>query len=235
MNSIRKTKIKRILKRLDGKLVLKRKKSPTLEDVKKVVAESNTLQKSRFGYVLDKLRSVKPEIKLETKVIEVIKPELRTEVKEIIKEEKLDTKELKKVEDRLKDEIDTLRNILSNLGGGQAHRRITVGGTESSNRYADVNFIAGTNVSITLADDNTNKRVNFTIAASGGGGVSFETPVGDVNDTNMTFTVTNTPKYINVNGLIYTVGNGIFTSYVAPTITLNTPVGTGGFIQSAYE
>jgi hypothetical protein len=74
--------------------------------------------------------------------------------------------------------------------------------------------------------------VNVTIA--GGGGASFETPTGTVNDTNLTFTVANTPLYIIVNGLIYFSGTGVFVSYAAGTITLNTPVGTGGFIRSAY-
>jgi hypothetical protein len=74
--------------------------------------------------------------------------------------------------------------------------------------------------------------VNVTIA--GGGGASFETPTGTVNDTNLTFTVANTPLYIIVNGIIYFSGTGVFVSYAGGTITLNTPVGTGGFIRSAY-
>ena len=115
------------------------------------------------------------------------------------------------------------------------NRQIRVGGVDYLTKYTDLNLIAGTNVSIAVADDNSNKRVGLTISASGGAGVSYETPVGDVNDTNTTFTVSNTPVYINVNGLIYREGEGIFTSYVAGTITLSTPVGTGGFISSAYS
>lgn len=65
--------------------------------------------------------------------------------------------------------------------------------------------------------------------------LAFETPSGAVNDSNVTFTVTHTPLYINVNGAQYTVGTGIFLSYVAGTITLTSPVGTGGFIFSAYN
>ncbi len=62
-----------------------------------------------------------------------------------------------------------------------------------------------------------------------------ETPIGAVNDSNVTFTVVNTPVFIVVNGGVYTAGLGIFSSYVAPTITLSSPVGTGGFIASFYN
>lgn len=72
-------------------------------------------------------------------------------------------------------------------------------------------------------------RITFS-----GGGLTKETPVGTINDVNVTFTVSNQPFFINVNGAIYEVGDGAYASYVAGTITLNYPVGTGGFIKSYY-
>lgn len=73
----------------------------------------------------------------------------------------------------------------------------------------------------------------------GGGGtghiLTVEIPAGTVNDSNTTFSVMNTPLFIDVNGGIYTVGQGIFSSYVAGVITLSSPVGTGGFILSFYN
>ncbi len=71
-------------------------------------------------------------------------------------------------------------------------------------------------------------------SASTGGSISFETPVGAVDDSNVSFSVTNTPLYIIVNGAQYTAGTGLFASYVAPIVTLTSAVGTGGFIISAY-
>ncbi len=71
-------------------------------------------------------------------------------------------------------------------------------------------------------------------ATSSGSSLSKETPSGTVNDTNLTFTVTHQPFYINVNGLIYEAGDGIYASYSGGTITLSSPVGTGGFIKSYY-
>lgn len=64
--------------------------------------------------------------------------------------------------------------------------------------------------------------------------LNTEVPVGAVNDANTSFTVSNTPVFINVNGAIYTAGTGIFTSYGGGTITLSSPVGLGGFIRSYY-
>ena len=89
--------------------------------------------------------------------------------------------------------------------------------------------VAGANVTITRTAGG--KR---SIAATAGGGVSWEIPVGTVDDSNTTFTVANEPAFILVNGGIYRVGNGIYASYAGGTITLASPIGTGGFIVSAY-
>lgn len=64
--------------------------------------------------------------------------------------------------------------------------------------------------------------------------LASETPVGAVDDSNTSFTVSNTPLFIIVNGAVYISGTGIFTSYVNGTITLSTPVGNGGFITSVH-
>lgn len=70
------------------------------------------------------------------------------------------------------------------------------------------------------------------IRSAFGTGISIETPTGTVDDSNVDFTVTNEPKYIVVNGAQYFSGAGY--TYLAGTITLDNPVGTGGFIRSVY-
>lgn len=70
------------------------------------------------------------------------------------------------------------------------------------------------------------------IRSAYGTGLSVETPTGTVDDSNTSFTVANTPKYIVVNGAQYFSGAGY--TYLAGTITLDNPVGTGGFIRSVY-
>lgn len=65
---------------------------------------------------------------------------------------------------------------------------------------------------------------------SGGSGITFETPTGTVNGTNVTFTVTNVPKFIIVDGVSYFEGQG----YSRATLTLTTDIAPAGFIRSAY-
>lgn len=77
--------------------------------------------------------------------------------------------------------------------------------------------------------------VTSTGGRGGGTTLAFETPTGVVNDSNVTFTVIHTPLFIDVNGGTYTVGTGSFATYAGGTITLASPVGTGGFITSFYN
>ncbi len=72
------------------------------------------------------------------------------------------------------------------------------------------------------------------VSAGGGTILAFETPIGAVDDSNTTFTVSNTPLFISVNGGVYDANDGIFSSYSLGTITLSSAVGVGGFITSAY-
>lgn len=53
-------------------------------------------------------------------------------------------------------------------GGGNMNRQMLVGGFNPLTRFTDVNFVAGTGVTLTTANDLTNKRVNITISAAGG-------------------------------------------------------------------
>jgi hypothetical protein len=61
---------------------------------------------------------------------------------------------------------------LANLGGGSMNRQIKVGGTDVLTKYTDINFVAGTGVSISASTDNTNKRVNITLTAPENGDVA---------------------------------------------------------------
>lgn len=60
-----------------------------------------------------------------------------------------------------------------------------------------------------------------------------ETPTGTVNDANTAFTVVNTPLFVVVNGQKLFEGAGY--SLSGSTITLDNPIGSGGFIRSVYE
>jgi len=114
-------------------------------------------------------------------------------------------------------------------GWGAHPLKIMDGSTVVDKVARVINF--GTNLSATRAPDGT-----ITVNASGGAGgaLNKETPTGTVDDSNTSFTVSNEPFFINVNGAIYEEGDGLYSSYVAGTITLSSPVGQGGFIKSYY-
>ncbi len=60
---------------------------------------------------------------------------------------------------------------INDRGGGNMNRNISIGGNSSAlTRYTDINLKAGSNVTITYANNNTTKNVDITISATGGGG-----------------------------------------------------------------
>lgn len=62
------------------------------------------------------------------------------------------------------------------------------------------------------------------------GGVNFETPTGDVNSINTTYTVLNIPKFIIIDGITYFSGYG----YEISGLTITTDIPPTGFIRSFY-
>lgn len=156
MNSTRKIKIKRILKRLDGKLVLKPRpipKSLSPEEIKKLIEGSVKVAETKLN---TRLANLKPEVKTEFKTETIIKPEVRTEtIREVITKE-LDTKKL----DELQREVD----YLAKLGGGSMNRQMLIDGANPLTKYTDINYVSGNNITITAASDDSKRRTNITIA-----------------------------------------------------------------------
>lgn len=63
----------------------------------------------------------------------------------------------------------------SKFAVGAPNRSIYVGGTVVSGMYSDVNFIAGTGITITTHNDEKNAFADVVITATGGSGVTLET------------------------------------------------------------
>ncbi len=83
---------------------------------------------------------------------------------------------------------------------------------------------AGSNITLTTTDGTT------TVAASSGA-ISFLSATGTINDVNVTFTFASLPIALIINGALYQQSGGAITwSYLAGTVTLSSPVGTGGSI-----
>ena len=91
----------------------------------------------------------------------------------------------------------------------------------------EITLTPGLNITFdTLGND-------ITINASGAiSSLSFEVPVGVINGVNDTFTVSNIPIYIALNGLEYFEGDGY--TRVGLTITMLVIPETGSTLKSAY-
>lgn len=96
-----------------------------------------------------------------------------------------------------------------------------------ANAYRDQNnvpgIIASSNVDgftpVRLYADPITHRLLVDMV--GGAGVQFETPTGSVNGSNVTFTVSNTPQMIFVDGMARL--GGFDYTYSGGTITFNIP------------
>lgn len=105
----------------------------------------------------------------------------RAEFVALFNQDNVDDTEQKK---ELEEKIDKLRkeliNRISNLGGGSMNRQIKIAGVDVLTKYTDINLVAGSNITLTSANDNTDKNVDITIAGTGIGGTITGATAGSV-------------------------------------------------------
>lgn len=126
--------------------------------------------------------------------------------------------------------IEALRKEMNRLfstgRGGAINRQMFIGGADPLKTYTDMNLKAGSNVTITYANNNTTKKVDVTFASSGGGGgstrsinsVAINTAAGSTAGTDYVYLVTGTttitmPTAVGNTNLytIKNVGTGVVT------------------------
>lgn len=74
----------------------------------------------------------------------------------------------------------------------------------------------------------------FQPGGSGSGStLASETPIGTVDGSNVTYTVSHTPLFVIIDGMFRISGNGY--TYSAPTITVDSSAPPVFFIQSFYN
>lgn len=111
---------------------------------------------------------------------------LNNSVGDIVKEIDRTKDLIKETEGKLNKSIEI---VTRKVGGGNANRNIAVNGNSSTlSRYGDINLKAGSNVTLSYANNNTSKMLDLTIAASGGGGGSVSSVIAgtgiNVNNAN---------------------------------------------------
>lgn len=203
-----KVKLKRVLQILDKKpkrMILKSKP---------IVLPPKNLAAKHALYLLMRIRelgsqfvstdkSYKDEFKklhYDLETIKKIKP-IEKEIERVI--EKVETQvlpeEVKKEISDIKEQVEIQKRWLGSIGGGNANRRMRIGGTEASTKYTDINLIAGSGVAISTANDDTDKEADITFSVSGLG-TSIVTPAETPDGSRTTFTVASKPKLVFVDG-----------------------------------
>lgn len=169
-------------------------------ELEKLSQDSTSLSNSKTQDLADEISSLKEELAglaknsetdrnvLDSKISEII---VRTQelsaASELKSKEDLNKLELVIKNDRAEDttartkaidDLNTLINkvridlvsMINSRGGGSINRQMFIGGVDPLTKYTDVNFKAGTNVTLSYANNNTTKKVDITIAATGGQG-----------------------------------------------------------------
>ncbi len=161
--------------------------------------------------------------------------ETRNNLELLIGDERLDKRAVRGIEDIEKDLNEVKSRPTGKGSSGPNGVWLYVGGAKKG-LLKTFNLKAGTGMTLVHTIVNGMDTITFTSNGGSGAGIAFEEPTGDVDDSNTTFTVLNDPEYIVINGAQYFEGTGTYQSYNSgtKTITLSSPVGTGGFIRSGY-
>lgn len=183
---LNKRKLRKILIAIDpsskADLLVDQLKEDTTENlnelVKKVSVKFKELKDSLLKEFDERLKQapdlseelVSLESELEARLQELEKeeiPNIQAQMQDLVSNE-IEASTLKEdLEDRIEEIRNEFHRRLGNLGGGSPIRAIMVSSSVISSRYLDVNFIPGSIMSIATADDNVNKRVNFTLSSTG--------------------------------------------------------------------
>lgn len=149
--------------------------------------------------------------------------------------------DVEKEEVNWQEKIDKIRmefmNRLSQLEGGSMNRQETFNNIDRLTRYTDINWKAGTNVSFTIANNDTTKRTDVTVSATGGGGgttrvinsVSVSTAADSAAGTDHVYLCSGTmtltmPDATSGNTNLYTiknVGTGVVTINTTSSQTID--------------
>lgn len=212
-----------------------------LSSLKKELVDTDSTNSNSIKDLAEQIQGIETQIAdiLSRKPIEVpdftpqiIKVEntLRDLITKSAEQDKIDDKEVQQqitdLEESLKKVRAELIDRLNAKGGGSMNRQIYINGVDPLTMFTDINLKAGTNVTITYATNNTTKKVDVTLSASGGGGgtvrsitsISANTVAGNTPGTDYVFicsgTINLTLPTASANQNQYTVknaGTGVIT------------------------
>ena len=125
-------------------------------------------------------------------------------------------------------------------GGGIS--RIRKNSTGDGFSKSRLNFIEGSNITITMATDDDKAETDITIASTGGSSVNFadkEIPTGTIDGVNVTFTLAHTPtagsELLFRNGVLQNVTGGSDYGIASAIITFTSAPGVGDVLLCSYR
>lgn len=186
--------------------------------------ENRLRQLPQIPDLTNNLQSLREEFDTRIKaipVIEDLKPDLvnlqqqlQSIVETDIEQDKQDKDELDKTLAKLRIEI---MNRIANIGGGSMNRQILFNSVDRLTKYTDINLKPGANITFTVANDDTNKRVNLTIAATGGSGSGITRSIQSISANQVLDSASTTDYVYLVSGT---------TTVTMPDATTNTDLYT---------
>ena len=192
-------------------------------DIQTIAWETSKIVEEKLTPLIPKIEDIENDI---PKLGEPIRDSL-----EILRgENRLDISAIKGLDDweLIKKLVKNRVDLPSGPGGARGFD-LTVDGTHyGAVQY--LNLIPGSGVA--LSYNTVGGRVDVTISASGAA-LAILPVTGTINDTNLTFTVASQPLLVIINGISYNGTTGSITwTWLAGTLTLSAPVGTGGDIYA---
>lgn len=124
------------------------------------------------------------------------------------------------------DKYGTRIEKISEFAVGAPNRSLYVNGVLPSPYYSDVNFLAGTGITITPATNEQTQQATITIANTSSGFTTLIPTSGVVNGSNKVFVFSQAPSLIVADGVtLPAVGNNgdVFWTIAGTTVTMTNP------------
>lgn len=121
-----------------------------------------------------------------------------------------DKKTIKEIEAKIAALRLEFLNRLASHGGGNMNRQVMFNGVDRLTKYTDINWKPGTNVSFTIANNNTTKQVDITINATGGSGSGITRVITNISgDTTADAAATTDYVYLSSGTLTLTLPTAV--------------------------
>lgn len=231
------TEIKKIQEYVDNSTDIESSVNESLQDISNTIDSNNTANLEKIDSVKSEISSLVQGLSEDIKKVDSKNTSTSNSLTEMVRDIEQMEKDVNEVletlqknisgkssKSELESAIDELRvdllNRLSAVGSGNMNREIFIGGANPLTKYTDINLRAGSNVTITYVNNNTTKKVDVTVSATGGSGsgitrtiesVAVNTAAGDLPSIDYVYLVSgNTtitlPTAVG-NSNLYTIKN----------------------------